>query len=481
MKVFWGSILLVVLGVQLGFAQQQLRVGDPGVRFDTKIVQANLAQYPQIEKWVTAGVRGGIPPLESIEIKATVTGSSETEINAAIREVSGMGGGGVLLKNGNYTISSRVDMATGVSLIGESRDGVKCSIKMTSGGAFLFDGVEKCGIYRMHIEGSWGQPKYDWNYGFELNREMPDNENISIRIVRSTDCWVDGVNIINSAQDPLRCAANHITMRDLKVDGAHNKAGGAEGYFFIQGGYNLITECQITRLRHISLQGDAVEYNVVYGNDFRQEVSFHSGDAGNNLIANNRITLPEDMPPFKRPPYDEMENNGPNYFAIMGPWSDQHTVSANPNFLINNQCQQDNHRYGSSTPWSKPGVVYKGPLKIGKTPDDHEKNFPALSSRESPQGGRLYPVLLTIEETPVDMANRLIQQGKSPDFMSTLNFLKANPASEWATDAKYTALKTHCETIAQSYLDKKKQSGSPLQGAALNSFSAATEGLDLNF
>ena len=80
----------------------------------------------------------------------------------------------------------------------------------------------------------------------------------------------------------------------------------------------------------------------------RQEVSFHSSDNGNNLIANNRITLPSDMPPIEAGetgPYPETENGKPTYFAIMGPWSTQHDNSNHPNFIYKNKCVQDNHNY----------------------------------------------------------------------------------------------------------------------------------------
>lgn len=55
--------------------------------------------------------------------------------------------------------------------------------------------------------------------------------------------------------------------------GEHNTIRGTE----IGGASNLITGCKVTHLRHISMQGERSKYNVVFDNDFRQEVSFHSG------------------------------------------------------------------------------------------------------------------------------------------------------------------------------------------------------------
>lgn len=369
----------------------QSRVGDPGIQFDeSKFDDVN---YPQMRKWVTAGVRTGIPFIEDLEIKSTLFGGGNSaSINAAISTVANQGGGAILLKNGTYTINATVSMRANVSLIGESREGVKCIIEMTNASGFYFgNGDKNCGIYRLTIEGSWGKPQYDWNMSIPQNDELPNNDNISVKFSGSEDCWLDQVSILNSARDPMRCNAKHTTFRDLIVDGAHRKAGGAQGYFFIQDGFNLITGCQITHLRHISLQGDGVEYNVVYDNDFKQEVSFHSGDDGNNLIENNRITLPAGMPPGTSSPK-------PDYYAIMGAWSIQHTNSADTNYIYKNQCIEYNHE-GNPTPWSNPQLVYVGPREV--KPADPSTNFPALPIHKSPQGGTLYPVMIEEEIEPI--------------------------------------------------------------------------------
>ncbi len=314
-------LVFIMLFLSSTSFSQLLEVGDPGVTFDENKFDPD---YPQMEKWVTAGVRGGIPFIENQIIKQTLNdGANSDAINSAINSVSNQGGGAVLLKNGEYRINRTVRMKSNVSLIGESRNGVKCTIYMNNGNAFLFGNrVEKSGIYKLTIQGSWGTPQYDWNIGTNANNELPGNENVSVKFKDSKDCWLDKVNIINSADFPLRCGAEHTTLRDLKVDGVFNKHGGAHGYFFILEGYNLITGCEITHLRHISLQGYGVRYNVVYDNDFRQEISFHSGDDGDNLIENNRITLPSTMP-----------GQNPDYFAVMGPWSTQHELSERPNYV----------------------------------------------------------------------------------------------------------------------------------------------------
>ncbi|MFY0605110.1 MAG: T9SS type A sorting domain-containing protein [Cyclobacteriaceae bacterium] len=392
------SIILMTTFVFLVLSTSaQSRVGDKGVEIDQELIAANADNYPQMERWAKAGVEGGIPELNDFVVFKVIQGGTHTTINNAISEVSSQLKSGelglVLLKNGAYDLANRVIMESNVSLLGESRDGVVCTINFKERHGFLFgEGVKMAGLYRLTIQGGWGQPKYDWNYSIDQNDEMPDNDNISVQLKGASNCWLDKVNIYNSGRDPLRCNSSHITFRDLDVDGAHRKAGGAQGYFFIQNGDNLITGCRMTRLRHISLQGDNVEYNVVYDNDFHQEVSFHSGDDGNNLIANNRITLPADMPPVESGgPYPETNTNAPNYFAIMGPWSTQHTVSSNPNFLYRNTCLQLNHNYGSATPWSDDSRVYSGPLVIGREPNDHINNFPELEVGP-PVGGKLYAI-----------------------------------------------------------------------------------------
>ena len=362
---------------------QNLRPGDPGVRIDTSKFDP---AYPQMKEWAKAGVRGGIPFINKIPVKKTINGGSSDDINAAINAVAKSGGGAVMLSNGKYRINKQVTMKKGVSLIGQSRSGVVAEISMNKGNGFLFGrGVTNSGLYRMTIQGGWGRPKQNWNIGqTSPNNELPGNENVSIMIKDTTDCWVDGVDILNSGDFPIRVNAKHITMRDLYVDGVHNKHGGAHGYFFILDGYNLLTQSKITHLRHLSLQGDGVEYNVLYDNDFRQEISFHSGDDGNNLIENNRITLPADMPPANK------KGARPDYRAIMGPWSSKHRNSARPNFIWNNHNVQNNH--GGRIVLSGRNKIYHGPLVTNTKGQAAEDNWKATD--KLPKHGTLYPIVL---------------------------------------------------------------------------------------
>ena len=392
------SSIILLLSLYLPVAAQ-LKVGDPGVKFDESKFDSN---YPQMKIWATAGVEGGIPFIKNLKIKKKLkSGSNSATINKAIQKVAKSGGGAIFLKNGTYNIDVQINMASNVSIIGESQEGVICQLHKDinennadknpmcndpkawddGNGGFKFGIVENCGIYRLTIKGGWGTPKQAWNIGSKkLNNELPGNENISVWFLGASNCWIDQLTILNSADFPVRCSGTHITMRNLNVDGVFNKHGGCHGYFFLLNGskYNLVTGCKITHLRHISLQGAGVEYNVVYDNDLAQEISFHTADDGNNLIENNRITLPKDMPTH------------PNYFAIMGPWASFHHISTHPNFLYKNKCLEMNHK--NARPWSDPSVVYSGPRTV--KPKDHWTNFPELAKEMTPKGGTLYPIQL---------------------------------------------------------------------------------------
>ena len=361
------------------------RAGDPDVKFDKSKFDPD---YPQIREWVKAGVRGGIPFVDKLEIKETLEpGANSADINAAIRKAAKQGGGAVLLKKGTYNINAKVRMKSKVVLLGEDRKETVCIINknMTEGAAFEFGANQSySGIYRLTVKGGWlnkngeNKPFYNWNVSSKENNELPGNGVVSVMFARdSHDCWIDDMDILNSADFPMRSHGTHHTMRNLYVDGCFNKHGGCHGYFFLLNSYNLVTECRITHLRHISIQTENAEYNVVYNNDFEQEVSFHHGDNGNNLIEFNRITLPEDMP-----------GKRPNYTAIMGPWSIQHSVSANDNFIFRNRCLEKNHN--NATPWSDDTKVYVGPMMV--KPKDLYSNFVEKPEYKVPSGGTFYPI-----------------------------------------------------------------------------------------
>ncbi|APZ47859.1 hypothetical protein BW723_16850 [Polaribacter reichenbachii] len=359
----------------IAITSAQLKVGDSNISFDKTKFDSN---WPQMERWSKAGVLNGIPSINNIELGIKVTAFTASGINDAIKKCPS--GKYVFLPNGSYLIDESIQLKSNVFLIGESVDSVICNITMTDKIAFQFYNINNSGIYNLTIQGAWGNPKYNWNISSQLNDEMPNNTNISVKFSGTTkNCWLDNVNIYNSALHPLVVNGTHITIRSCKIIGVHKKAGGYQGYFHVGNSDNLIYDNYVTYLRHISCQNPKSKYNVFYKNKFDQEFSFHTNDGGNNLIEQNKITLPKDMP-----------NKTPNYFALMGPWSVKHKISIKPNYIYKNTIVELNHK--NATPWSNNSKIYYGPFEI--KPKNPYLNFKAMDSIFIPTGGTLYPVIL---------------------------------------------------------------------------------------
>ncbi|MBK0384425.1 hypothetical protein I5M32_15780 [Pedobacter sp. SD-b] len=350
-------------------------IGDPGFVYDASKEDPFWAAKMKI--WATAGAPSGIPILANLVKGATVTAKTSTAINAAISSCPA--GKYVYLPNGTYDITEQVKLKSNVYLVGESRDSAVCKINAAfkTGVAFALWNITKSGIYNLTILGGWGTPPQNWNPGNGGVSPRPDVTSWSVGLKNgTTNCFLDNVKIKDSGTHPLVCNADHNTFRKLYIDGVQNKGGGGEGYFFFMGGYNLITDCFVTHLRHFSLQGSGSEYNVVYKNSIEQEISFHSGDNGNNLIEQNNITLPSDMTDI--------------YYGIMGPWSIQHTLSNNPNFIYKNNVLEQNH--SNHTPWSLSTKIYNGPYVVKPlTEAGIYNNFREMVGK-TPIHGTLYAV-----------------------------------------------------------------------------------------
>ncbi len=412
---------------------QSKRVGDAGVEFDLSKFDSN---YPQMQTWSEAGVRGGIPDLDALKVdKVIYSGAKSKDIVNAIESLSDKGGV-ILLKKGTYDIDECINIPKNIIIKGEDRDKTICIInkKVTEGkGAFNFlRATKNSGLYNFTIKGGWGTPKYDWMQPVDCNYELPGNDNISVFFNGCQDCFIDAVTILNSADFPMRCHGEHNTFRDLHVDGCFNKNGGCHGYFFLMGGHNLVTGSYITHIRHISIQGGNSQYNVVYDNNFAQEISFHSGDGGNNLIENNRIILPPDMP-----------NDKPNVVSIMGPWSSQHVISKKPNFIYKNDCLEKNQN--NKRPWSDDSVIYTGPFEV--KPKDLYTNFRPLPKDETPKGGTLYPIILN-DGDGSESESKMYNEGfntLSGEGWSKVTYIGDNNI-EWKVNAK----------IGKGYVDGSK-------------------------
>lgn len=345
------------------FSVHALRVGDPGVSFDASKFDSD---YPEMLEWQKAGVEGGIPWLSSTPIKKTLSAGNSDALNAAIIDVSNMGGGQLRLQNGTYTIDKPVQLKKNVRIVGQSRAGVilNITLKGRSGNAITVN-VENAGIQNLTIQGGYGIPN-----DFTMSDAKSDFIINSVYFGRSSkNAWLDKVSILNSGNSAISSwNAKHITIRDCYVERSWNKGSGGHGYVSLQGSYMLMTGCQVKKMRHISVQKKYAKYNVLYDNDVDQEVSFHAGDAGYNLVENNRITLPAGL--------------GRGWHAIMTPWSVQHSGPGPRNAVYKNTCRENNN--GGIVTYSDPNIVY--------VPKAHYQVF--TNSRNTPKGGTFYPIVL---------------------------------------------------------------------------------------
>ncbi|MEM6886095.1 MAG: hypothetical protein AAF571_13795, partial [Verrucomicrobiota bacterium] len=301
-------------------------------------------------------------------------------INAAINQVASeaslQGGGRIILKDGTYTIDAQIVMKDDVRLVGESRDGVELSITMQTAtdpqqflSAIYFDTIDNAGLENLTIRGAYGTPD-----PAVMDNVKPEFMVVSVSFNYATNCWVDRVNIIDSGNHALSgWRANHITIRNCYIDGAWNKGGGGRGYLQIQGDRFLITGNRIRNLRHFVLQNEHCEYNVVYQNHIEQDVNFHNDDNGNNLVEANRIILPSFL--------------GSSWHSVMGPWSTQHTISRQDNFVFNNHCIEYNNNGTQS--YSGSDTLY-----LGARNQEQAGNVFATSSN-LPKAGTFYPVIIT--------------------------------------------------------------------------------------
>ncbi|KAA1245802.1 Ig-like domain-containing protein [Aquimarina sp. RZ0] len=350
------------------------RVGDAGITFDNSKLDPD---YPQMREWMKAGVEGGIPLLSSSTIKKTIGPTNSDGLNSAIDEVSRNGGGQLRLRNGNYTINKTVNVKSNVRIVGESRDRVVLIVTMTGKEAdkkqaIYFKGTKRSSLERLTIKGNQnGTPD-----PFKLAAVKP---NYAIKGIvfgsGARNCWVDKVTILNSGGSPINTwKTDHLTFRDMLVDGVWNKGGGGNGYFAIQGGYTLVYNCTIKNLRHLAIQREGAYYNVIYKNKITQDVNFHNADAGNNLVEQNEITIQSGFD-FQ-------------YHAVMGPWASFHRVSDRDNYIYKNQCIERNNNDRIS--FSDNNTVYIGPRR--KEERSRIPEYPFDKTNNVPIHGTFYPV-----------------------------------------------------------------------------------------
>lgn len=361
------------------------QVGDPEVTFDESAYDSSYIYYDQMLAWRDAGIEGGIPHLEDVLSKVTHTfesGATCEDIKACFEnnkndEIV------VLLKNGEYHFDETIDINSNATLVGESREGVIITVGPDFDGSYVLDMsyAENVALRNVTINGAWlnedgeNYPKYDWV------EELPGRDgDRTLNIGATYNSYVDNVSLLNNASHPIWLGGSNNTIRNVKIVDSFNKAGGCQGYFFIQGERNVITNCQITGIRHISFQNSSSKLNVFYDNDLEQEVTFHSSDGGDNLIEYNRVYLPPIM-------------DGA-YNAIMGPWASEHEVGG-LNMIYRNKCKEDNPGRGGVTPWSDL-QLYLGPYEVSVGTDNPNRytNFSPTDASSIPAGGTLYPIIL---------------------------------------------------------------------------------------
>lgn len=344
--------------------------------------------YPQMREWAKAGVEGGIPLLSEQAASiahAFVSGTSAADIQKVLDANKDKKDFVILLQNGEYYFDNRgIKLYGGQTLLGESRDGVKINVANAQISPVIdLKDAQKAGVRRLSIVGTFrgGNPGPMDNW-----QVISGGDGKQVVINMRGNCrnsFVDDVYLKNSASHPICVGGSHNTVRATEVDGAWNKGGGFQGYFYIGGEYALITGCKVVNLRHFSMQDPSSKYNVIYGNDLTQEVSFHNNDGGNNLVERNKITIPNyftDRPPF------------------LGPWSTQHKVGPE-NYIYGNVCSDPKYdsKHGGNNKWSDNTKVFVGPKYVtsGGVPTSGLErcynNFPD-SGRPVPHGGTFYPV-----------------------------------------------------------------------------------------
>jgi len=263
-----------------------------------------------------------------------------------------------------------------VRLIGESREGVVMNVTITTptdpqefDHAFHFDRIEYAGLDNLTIQGAYGTPDPS------LMQNVKGEFMVSfVNFHYATNCWLDDVNLIDSGNHSFTTwRSSHVTVRGCYVDGAWNKGAGGRGYFQIQADRHLIVNNHIKNLRHIVLQNQHCQYNVLVNNFFEQDVNFHNADSGNNLVEGNRIILPAFL--------------ATGWRAVMGPWASFHNVSRRDNFVFNNKCIELNN--GGRISYSDTSKVY-----LGSRNREQAGNVFAESSLV-PARGTFYPVILS--------------------------------------------------------------------------------------
>jgi len=304
--------LTLLSSIILGFlffntSYSQLKIGDPGVRFDNS---KNDPNYPFMNNWRQAGVEGGIPRRSSSPVIRTLSPTNSQGLQNAINAVNPSRPSVILLRPGTYNINRSVLLKSNVILRGMDKQRVKFNVSVRSNGSrdtptIRLVNTRKTGLEDITFEYI---PPSGSNITLYDDRNVPLNRfcgnrcfssdpggvrNMHVSFVRITDnsknCWVDNCVFRNAGGDPLEIFGDHNTFRNNFVDACFNRGANGTGYYDIRGNNNLISNERVRRIRHFGIQNGA-KYNVVINCDLEVDVNFHNGDGGFNLIEKNKIT-----------------------------------------------------------------------------------------------------------------------------------------------------------------------------------------------
>jgi len=302
-------LILFSIFISLSFFAKSpvLQYGDSGWKIDSTRFDV---RFPAMKEWAKAGVEGGIPSKNTVRIVKRIAPIDNLQL--AIDNITKTPAV-LLLAEGEYVISNMIRLRSGIILRGVNKNTVILSVKVHGQhpslsttprqSALLLENVVNVGIENLTMK--YTDVPFEpndrdsfsaaWTMDVFHEREMRDTTLVveHINMIKAKNCWVQDCNLLWSGTDPIRISASeHITCRRNLIDRCYNKADFGMGYYNItNSSYVLICNETIKRIRHFAIQNGS-KYNVVINNDLEVDINFHNGDAGFNLIENNRVRIP---------------------------------------------------------------------------------------------------------------------------------------------------------------------------------------------
>jgi len=320
------------------------KIGDPGVTFSNDAISKNAAKYPMMNQWTKAGKQGGIPWYGTMNAnkKFELTPSQDSQIFDRVNDLRNMKGGTLVLKQGNFgTYKQRIRTYNDTIILGKKGSTASSSSHLvfdhratdSAGSVCLLSyNSQRTGFSNFWLTYKARNGKLPSPFSM-VNDPFGQNDlhvtGISIGGGNGRDSFIQRCYIENAGDHPISLSAKHTTVRECNIKGAYNKGGGAEGYFAVYGGNHLISGNSIEHIRHFTLQGGNSRHNVVIRNTLRQDISFHTGDGGENLIEANSAKLHSGMPAAWRP--------------MLTVWSYQHVDVGPRNYVYHNTFRENNN------------------------------------------------------------------------------------------------------------------------------------------